>query len=79
MGNIGLEPEITREYLADEYRKACATINELRARAEKAEAKVERLREFAEFAATVRRASAWDDPILREINERARTALAEKE
>ena len=29
MGNIGLEPEITREFLEKEYRDACKTIAEL--------------------------------------------------
>lgn len=31
MGNIGLEPEITREFLEKEYRSACETIARLTA------------------------------------------------
>ncbi|MFA5169917.1 MAG: hypothetical protein WC420_04270 [Candidatus Paceibacterota bacterium] len=37
MGNTGLEPEITREFLEKEYRDACKTIAELTEKLENAE------------------------------------------
>ena len=44
MGNIGLEPEITREFLEKEYRDACKIIAELTEKLEEAKKECSRLK-----------------------------------
>ena len=43
MGNIGLEPEISREFLDKEYRAACAKIAELTEELQNSEAEITRM------------------------------------
>lgn len=56
MGNIGLEPEISREFLDKEYRAACAKIAELTEHIQNSEAEITRmtrlLSEMQEWAHT---------------------------
>lgn len=61
MGNIGLEPELTREYLAAEYRKACERIAALVALNEGNIVEVSRLR--SDLNASVREESARMDEV----------------
>lgn len=76
MGNIGLEPEITREFLDKEYRRACELIATQVAHIAELEAEVGRLREDHEHAVGISRWQ-WDAQCHRA--EKAEARIAELE
>ncbi len=69
MGNIGLEPEITREFLDAEYRKACARVAELEAERDEARAVVAGVKDLRTAVAKAIEDCVENDGSLRECIE----------